>query len=80
MLKHAISSTTFEGDIVLDCFAGSGNTGLAAIELNRKAILIEIEEKWYQEIKEKLFFEGALFDFNQVPTNYQYFHELQIAN
>ena len=80
MLKHAISSTTFEGDIVLDCFAGSGNTGLAAIELNRKAILIEIEEKWCQEIKEKLFFEGALFDFNQIPTNYQYFHELQIAN
>ena len=80
MLKHAISSTTFEGDIVLDCFAGSGNTGLAAIELNRKAILIEIEEKWCQGIKEKLFFEGALFDFNQVPTNYQYFHELQIAN
>lgn len=54
MLKHAISSTTFEGDIVLDCFAGSGNTGLAAIELNRKAIMIEIEEKWCQEFCNRL--------------------------
>jgi len=80
MLKHAISSTTFEGDIVLDCFAGSGNTGLAAIELNRKAIMIEIEEKWCQEIEEKFFFDRSLFDFDQISTNYQYSQELQVAN
>jgi site-specific DNA-methyltransferase (adenine-specific) len=58
MLKHAILATTFEGDIVLDCFAGSGNTGIAANELNRKAILIEIEEKWYKEIKDRFLADG----------------------
>ena len=26
MLEHAIQATTFPGDIVLDCFAGGGNT------------------------------------------------------
>ena len=58
MLKHAILATTFEGDIILDCFAGSGNSGIAANELNRKVILIEIEKKWYQEIKDKFLSDG----------------------
>jgi len=31
MLTHCIVSTTYENDIVLDCFAGSGNTLFAAI-------------------------------------------------
>lgn len=46
LLKHAILSSTYKDDIVLDCFSGSGATGVAALELNRKAICIEIEEKW----------------------------------
>ena len=46
LLKHAINSTTYQGDIILDCFAGSGSTGVAALELERKSILFEIEEKW----------------------------------
>lgn len=41
-----INSTTYQGDIILDCFAGSGSTGVAALELERKSILFEIEEKW----------------------------------
>ena len=54
MLKHAIKSTTYEHDIVLDCFSGSGNTGIAALALNRKAILIEIDNAWVQSAGEKL--------------------------
>lgn len=46
LLKHAILATTYPGDIVLDCFSGSGSTAIAALELNRKAICIEIEEQW----------------------------------
>lgn len=46
LLEHAIKATTYEGDIILDCFAGSCSTGVAAINLNRKAILMEIETKW----------------------------------
>jgi site-specific DNA-methyltransferase (adenine-specific) len=54
MLKHAIKSTTYEGDIVLDCFAGSGSTGLAALLQNRRTILIEIDHAWTKAIEKKI--------------------------
>jgi site-specific DNA-methyltransferase (cytosine-N4-specific) len=41
------------GDIVLDPFGGSGTTGLAAIELNRKAVLIELNPKYARMGKER---------------------------
>ena len=34
------------GDVVFDPFSGSGTTGLAAAELNRKAVLIELNEEY----------------------------------
>jgi adenine-specific DNA-methyltransferase len=46
MLKHAIEATTYKGDIVLDCFSGSGSTGEAAVRLGRRAIVMEIESIW----------------------------------
>lgn len=46
LLEHAIKATTYEGDIVLDCFAGSASTGIAAMNLGRKAVLFEIDQKW----------------------------------
>jgi site-specific DNA-methyltransferase (adenine-specific) len=54
LLKHAIAAATYEHDIVLDCFSGSGNTGIAALELNRKAVLIEIDPVWARSAGEKL--------------------------
>jgi site-specific DNA-methyltransferase (adenine-specific) len=41
MLLHSLP-----GDTVLDPFAGYGTTLIAALELGRKAIGIELEEKW----------------------------------
>ncbi|MEZ4211232.1 MAG: DNA methyltransferase [Candidatus Paceibacterota bacterium] len=32
LLEHAIASTTFTDDIVLDCFSGSGSTAVAALK------------------------------------------------
>jgi DNA modification methylase len=38
---HVISRITLEGQVVLDLMMGSGTTGIAALELNRKFIGIE---------------------------------------
>lgn len=54
LLKHAILSTTYENDIVLDCFGGSGATAIAAKETGRKCISIELENKWSLYAKERL--------------------------
>ena len=56
LLEHAIEASTYPHTIVLDCFAGSGNTALAAINLNRFSISIEIDPKWINSIAEKLEF------------------------
>lgn len=48
MLMHIIRASSYPEDIVLDCFAGSGSTALAAIKLGRKSIGIEIEREWVQ--------------------------------
>jgi site-specific DNA-methyltransferase (adenine-specific) len=37
---------SWEGDVVLDPFAGSRTTLVVGVELNRKVIGIEIEERW----------------------------------
>jgi adenine-specific DNA-methyltransferase len=50
MLEHAIEATTYPGDIVLDCFAGSGSTALAALKLGRRTVSLEIEAMWAMEI------------------------------
>jgi len=54
LLEHAIKSTTYKGDIVLDCFAGSGSTGVASLLLGRKCILMEIEQNWCESIKNRV--------------------------
>lgn len=54
LLEHAIEATTFPGDIVVDCFAGSGSTALAALKLQRRAVAIEIERKWAMEIAHRI--------------------------
>ena len=54
LLEHAIEATTYPGDIVLDCFGGSGSTALAAIKLKRVAVCMEIESHWASTIAARL--------------------------
>ena len=42
MLKRIIMASSNEGDLVLDCFAGSGTTLVAAQELNRNWIGVDV--------------------------------------
>lgn len=44
LITHIIKASSYPGNLVLDCFAGSGVVGQAAKMLDRRAILIEIEE------------------------------------
>ena len=43
-----------EDDVVLDCFMGSGTTGVAAIKNNRNFIGIELEQKHFDVAKKRL--------------------------
>lgn len=49
MLKHSN-----EGDLVLDCFMGSGTTGVACKKLNRNFIGMEINETYFNKAKERI--------------------------
>ena len=49
---HIISWSS-PGDVVLDCFAGSGTTGIMAYETGRNFILIEKDETYCDIIKER---------------------------
>lgn len=54
LLRHAIEASTYPGDIVLDCFAGSGSTSTAALVAGRRTVAIEIEQNWTKQIAERL--------------------------
>jgi len=43
------------GDLVVDPFMGAGSTGLAAMRLGRRFIGIELDPKWFDKAREKLY-------------------------
>ena len=53
-MKVFISNSSKEGEVVLDPFMGVGSTIIAAVELNRKFIGIEIDEKYFKIAKERI--------------------------
>lgn len=54
LLEYLISKSTLPGDVVVDPFMGSGTTCLAAKNLHRAYIGIEIEPVWYQVANQRL--------------------------
>jgi adenine-specific DNA-methyltransferase len=46
MAEHIILASSRQGDVVLDCFAGSGVFGAAAVKLGRRYIGCDASEHW----------------------------------
>lgn len=47
LARRPIESSTNLGEIVLDCFAGSGTTGVACVQTKRRFVGIEKEPKYF---------------------------------
>ena len=54
LLEYLIKTSSNEGDIVLDCFMGSGSTGVACMNTNRKFIGIELDEIYFNIAKQRI--------------------------
>ena len=54
LAKDHITTWSNEQDVVLDCFMGSGTTGVACKELNRNFIGIEIDENYFNIAKKRI--------------------------
>lgn len=54
LLKYLVRTYTNEGDTVLDCFMGSGTTGVACKDLGRNFIGIEKDFHYFQIAKDRI--------------------------
>ncbi len=67
VLEHIIKIASNENDVIFDPFMGVASTGHAALNLNRKFIGVEIEEKYYNASIERL----EIFNENDNRSNKQ---------
>lgn len=68
LMELYVSNSSAEGETVLDPFMGAGSTGIAAVNLNRKFIGIEIDETYFNITKER-FSEEYENQKNIIPKN-----------
>lgn len=62
LFEYLIRTYTNEGDLVLDNCAGSGTTGVACKNSNRRCILIEKEQKYIEIINKRISYQGIFDD------------------
>ena len=53
-IQKLVTNSSNEGDTVLDCFMGSGTTGVACVNTNRNFIGIELDENYFNIAKERI--------------------------
>ena len=54
LLKEIIERSSNEGGVVLDCFMGSGSTGVACVNTNSQFIGIELDEGYFNIAKKRI--------------------------
>lgn len=54
LLEFLIKKTTSQNATVLDCFMGSGSTGVACVNTKRNFIGMELDEKYYKIAEERI--------------------------
>ena len=52
--RKSYNKFKYEGDLILDCFAGSGTTLVGAINQNRNFIGFEINNQYYEIAKRRI--------------------------
>lgn len=54
LLERILEKHSKKGDLILDCFMGSGSTGVACRNLNRSFIGIELDEEYFEIAEERI--------------------------
>ncbi len=54
LVQMLIEQYTNEGDTILDCFMGSGTTGVACVNTNRNFIGIELDPQYFEIAKKRI--------------------------
>ena len=54
LMQYLVLNSSNENDLVLDCFMGSGSTGVACMNTNRKFIGIELDENYFNIAKNRI--------------------------
>lgn len=54
IMNELVCRHSNEGDVVLDCFLGSGSTGVACVNTNRKFIGIELDKDYFEIAKQRI--------------------------
>ena len=67
ILQNLIVNSTLENSVVLDCFMGSGSTGVACVNTNRRFIGIELDDKYFEIAKQRI--DAAIYDKEKSQTD-----------
>ena len=54
IVRNLIVNSSSEGDVVLDCFMGSGTTGAVCVDIARSFIGVEINEQYFNIANERI--------------------------